>query len=74
MVASHLSPVPGHKIALDALGLTPLLELGIRRGEATGAMLCIPLIESAGAVFRSLPRIETEGEFDLIDPWEPHSS
>lgn len=74
MVASHLSPVPGHKIALDALGLTPLLELGIRRGEATGAMLCIPLIESAGAVFRTLPRIETEGGFDLIDPWEAHSS
>lgn len=46
-IASHLSLEPGHGIALRFLGLSPLLDLNLRLGEATGAVLALPLIEAA---------------------------
>jgi nicotinate-nucleotide--dimethylbenzimidazole phosphoribosyltransferase len=50
MVAAHLSPEPGHRFGLDALGLRPLLDLELRLGEATGALLAVPLLRSAIAI------------------------
>ena len=50
MVAAHLSPEPGHRLGLDALGLRPLLDLELRLGEATGALLAVPLLRSAIAI------------------------
>lgn len=49
-VAGHRSTEPGASLALDALGLRPLLELGLRLGEGSGAVLAIPLVQSACAV------------------------
>ncbi len=46
-IASHLSLEPGHRVALGLLGLEPLLDLKLRLGEATGAILALPLIEAA---------------------------
>jgi len=46
-VAAHRSQEPGHRIALAALELEPLLDLELRLGEGTGAALALPLIESA---------------------------
>ncbi|GAC1539814.1 MAG: nicotinate-nucleotide--dimethylbenzimidazole phosphoribosyltransferase [Vulcanimicrobiaceae bacterium] len=46
-IAAHRSVEPGHGIALDALGLTPLLALDLRLGEGSGAALALPLIEAA---------------------------
>jgi nicotinate-nucleotide--dimethylbenzimidazole phosphoribosyltransferase len=46
-IASHRSEEPGHRIALDALGLVPLLDLELRLGEASGAALALPLVEAA---------------------------
>ena len=56
MIASHRSPEPGHRLVLDALGLEPLLDLGLRLGEGSGAALAIPLVRSALAI------LERDGE------------
>jgi nicotinate-nucleotide--dimethylbenzimidazole phosphoribosyltransferase len=46
-IAAHRSQEPGHRIALNALGLVPLLDLELRLGEASGAALALPLLEAA---------------------------
>jgi len=46
-IAGHQSAEVGHRIALQFLGLDPLLNLDLRLGEGTGALLAFPLIESA---------------------------
>jgi len=50
-IAAHRSVEPGHGIALDALGLEPLLDLGLRLGEGSGAALALPLVEAASRMF-----------------------
>jgi nicotinate-nucleotide--dimethylbenzimidazole phosphoribosyltransferase len=47
LIAAHCSSEPGSKIALEHLGLNPLLDLDLRLGEGTGALLSIPIIRSA---------------------------
>jgi nicotinate-nucleotide--dimethylbenzimidazole phosphoribosyltransferase len=54
MIAAHLSPEPGHRLALEALGLRPLLDLGLRLGEGTGAALALPLVRAASAVLAEM--------------------
>ena len=49
VVASHLSAEQGHRIVLSHLGLKPLLDLGLRLGEGTGAVLAMPIVEAAAA-------------------------
>jgi nicotinate-nucleotide--dimethylbenzimidazole phosphoribosyltransferase len=46
-IASHRSQERGHGIALQGLGLQPLLDLDLRLGEASGAALALPLVEAA---------------------------
>ena len=47
LIAGHRSPEPGATIGLNALGLDPLLDLGMRLGEGTGALCAVPLIVAA---------------------------
>ncbi|WP_054286648.1 nicotinate-nucleotide--dimethylbenzimidazole phosphoribosyltransferase [Gulbenkiania mobilis] len=47
LLASHRSDEAGHGTALWALGLDPLVGLGLRLGEGTGAAVCLPLIRLA---------------------------
>ena len=47
LMASHLSTEPGHRAALEHLGLTPFLDLKMRLGEGTGAALGLFLLEAA---------------------------
>jgi nicotinate-nucleotide--dimethylbenzimidazole phosphoribosyltransferase len=54
LFASHRSAEPGHDLVLAELGLEPLLDLRLRLGEASGAMLALPLIEAAGALHRRM--------------------
>jgi nicotinate-nucleotide--dimethylbenzimidazole phosphoribosyltransferase len=61
MVAAHLSPEPGHRIVLEHLGLRPLLDLGLRLGEGTGAALAIPLIASAADLLRDMATFDSAG-------------
>jgi nicotinate-nucleotide--dimethylbenzimidazole phosphoribosyltransferase len=46
-IAAHRSQEPGHRTALDALRLEPLLDLELRLGEGSGAALALPLVEAA---------------------------
>jgi len=50
MLASHSSAEPGHAVALAALGLEPLIGLGLRLGEGSGAALTLPIIRAALAL------------------------
>jgi nicotinate-nucleotide--dimethylbenzimidazole phosphoribosyltransferase len=61
LVAAHLGPEPGHRVALEALGLTPLLDLGLRLGEGTGAALVLPLIAAAADILRDMATFESAG-------------
>jgi nicotinate-nucleotide--dimethylbenzimidazole phosphoribosyltransferase len=59
MVAAHVSPEPGHRLSLEALGLRPLLDLELRLGEATGAALALPLLRSSLAILREMATFES---------------
>ena len=50
MVFAHRSAEPGAKAILDALEADPLLDLGLRLGEGSGAALAIPLVRAAAAI------------------------
>ncbi len=60
-VASHQSAERGSRVVLDALGLEPLLSLGLRLGEGTGAVLGIELVRSAVALQREMATFATAG-------------
>jgi nicotinate-nucleotide--dimethylbenzimidazole phosphoribosyltransferase len=64
MVAAHLSPEPGHGIVLEALGLTPLLDLGLRLGEGSGAALALPILDAALALLSDMATFEAAGVTD----------
>ncbi|WP_428376841.1 nicotinate-nucleotide--dimethylbenzimidazole phosphoribosyltransferase [Lichenicoccus sp.] len=44
---AHVSAEPGHRLLARGLGLSPLLDLGLRLGEASGAALAVPLLRAA---------------------------
>ena len=44
LIAGHLSTEPGARLALDALGLRPLIDLDLRLGEGSGAALALPIV------------------------------
>jgi len=54
LIASHQSVEIGHKILLKYLGLNPLLDLELRLGEGTGAVLAFPIIEAAARILNEM--------------------
>jgi nicotinate-nucleotide--dimethylbenzimidazole phosphoribosyltransferase len=61
LIASHRSAEPGHRHVLEALELTPYLDLGLRLGEGTGAALCIGLARSAVAILTEMATFTSAG-------------
>ncbi len=47
LFTSHRSAEPGHRVVLEALGIPPVLELDMRLGEGTGAVLAMEVIDAA---------------------------
>ena len=60
-VFAHSSAEPGHAKALKAMDAKPLLDLGMRLGEGTGAVLAIQLARQACAVFNDMATFEQAG-------------
>lgn len=61
MFAAHRSAEPGHAALLDIVGHPPLLDLGMRLGEGTGAALAMKLIQSAVAAFTGMATFSSAG-------------
>lgn len=59
--AGHQSEEPGHKLMLTYLGLSPLLNLGLRLGEGTGGAMAMTIIEGALGVFNEVMTFEEAG-------------
>jgi nicotinate-nucleotide--dimethylbenzimidazole phosphoribosyltransferase len=64
LVASHRSAEPGHALVLDALGLEPLLDLGLRLGEGSGAALALPLLRASIAILNEMATFADAGVTD----------
>jgi nicotinate-nucleotide--dimethylbenzimidazole phosphoribosyltransferase len=63
-VSAHRSGEPGHTHQLQFLGLTPLLDLGLRLGEGTGAALAYPLVKAACAFYNEMASFDSAGVAD----------
>jgi nicotinate-nucleotide--dimethylbenzimidazole phosphoribosyltransferase len=61
MLASHVSAEPGHRIALEHLGLRPLLDLEMRLGEGSGAALALSLLDAALRLPREMATFDSAG-------------
>jgi nicotinate-nucleotide--dimethylbenzimidazole phosphoribosyltransferase len=64
LIASHRSPEPGHAVVLEALALEPLLDLGLRLGEGSGAALALPLLHASIALLRDMATFDGAGVTD----------
>jgi nicotinate-nucleotide--dimethylbenzimidazole phosphoribosyltransferase len=61
MVAGHRSVEPGASVALAYLGLSPLIDIGLRLGEGTGALLAVPLVAGAVRVLHEVATFDAAG-------------
>lgn len=61
LIAGHQSEEPGHRVLLGHLGLRPVLDLGMRLGEGTGAVLAVPVIASAMALYGRMATFAAAG-------------
>jgi nicotinate-nucleotide--dimethylbenzimidazole phosphoribosyltransferase len=64
MIASHRSQERGHGAALQALGLRPLIDLDLRLGEGTGAVLALPLIRASVQLLKEMATFDEAGVSD----------
>ncbi|MGC9270599.1 nicotinate-nucleotide--dimethylbenzimidazole phosphoribosyltransferase [Acidiphilium sp.] len=61
---AHASAEAGHRRLLAALGMTPLLDLGMRLGEASGAALAVPIVRAALACHQGMASFAEAGVSD----------
>jgi nicotinate-nucleotide--dimethylbenzimidazole phosphoribosyltransferase len=61
LIAGHRSAEPGHAISLRHLGLRPLIDLDLRLGEGTGALLALPIVQSAARAIRDVATFDSAG-------------
>jgi nicotinate-nucleotide--dimethylbenzimidazole phosphoribosyltransferase len=61
LFAGHRSEEPGHRFLLEYLGLDPILTLNMRLGEGTGAVLAMPIIESALRLYSDMATFASAG-------------
>ena len=67
LLAAHRSAEPGHVRVLDALGLEPYLDLGMRLGEGTGAALCISLARAGLSILSDMATFKSAGVTDRAE-------
>ncbi len=59
LVGSHVSAAPGHAQIMAMLGIPTCLDLGMRLGEGTGAVLLFPVIDSAVRILHEVPPLDS---------------
>ncbi|MBX7453189.1 nicotinate-nucleotide--dimethylbenzimidazole phosphoribosyltransferase [Mycolicibacterium sp. 3033] len=59
--AGHRSTEPAHGMALTELGLTPIIDLGMRLGEGSGALVALPVLRAAVATLASMATFDEAG-------------
>ena len=67
-VACHVSAEPAHRYCLQQMRLEPLLDLGLRLGEGSGAALAWPLVRAAVEMFNSMTSFSEVGVTDAVAP------
>ena len=67
-LAGHRSTEPAHTYALTRLDLDPLLDLGLRLGEGSGALVALPLLRAAGDTLREMATFDEAGVSGRVDP------
>jgi nicotinate-nucleotide--dimethylbenzimidazole phosphoribosyltransferase len=60
-IAGHCSAEPGHRLLLEKLGMQPILDLGLRLGEGSGALAAVPLIRLAAHAVTDVATFEEWG-------------
>jgi nicotinate-nucleotide--dimethylbenzimidazole phosphoribosyltransferase len=60
-IAGHCSAEPGHRLLLEKLGMRPLLDLGLRLGEGSGALAAVALVRLAAAAVSKVATFEEWG-------------
>ncbi|HZH35775.1 MAG TPA: nicotinate-nucleotide--dimethylbenzimidazole phosphoribosyltransferase, partial [Flavisolibacter sp.] len=58
---AHCSDERGHRLMLDYLGARPLLQIGLRLGEGTGAALALPLVQAAVGFLNEMASFASAG-------------
>ena len=66
-IAAHRSVEPGHNVGLQAMGLSPLLDMEMRLGEGTGAALAMPIVEAAAKCLAEMATFTEAGVSDGDD-------
>ncbi len=61
MVFAHVSAEAGHRPLLDHMGAEPLLSLGMRLGEGTGALMAWPMVRAAAAMLNDMASFDDAG-------------
>ncbi|HZR56688.1 MAG TPA: nicotinate-nucleotide--dimethylbenzimidazole phosphoribosyltransferase [Terriglobales bacterium] len=61
LFAGHRSDEPGHRFLLEYIGLDPILDLDMRLGEGTGAVLAMPIVESALRLYKEMATFASAG-------------
>ena len=64
LIAGHRSSEPGAAVALEHLGLEPVIDLGLRLGEGTGAALAVPTVQAAAKILREMATFDSAGVTD----------
>ena len=62
--AGHRSTEPGASVVLEHLGLEPLLDLGMRLGEGSGACLALPIVQAAAKILHEMATFDAAGVTD----------
>jgi nicotinate-nucleotide--dimethylbenzimidazole phosphoribosyltransferase len=73
-IAGHRSVEPAHQIALDHLDLEPVLDLSMRLGEGSGAVLALPVVQSAADILISMATFAEAGVTDRDDAAVPEAA
>ncbi len=67
LIVGHRSSEPGSSVVLEELGLSPVLDLGMRLGEGTGAALAVPTVQAAAKILREMATFDSAGVSDKAD-------